>query len=58
VAATVFLFTLVLSGFFDAMGTITSVSDEAGCRRTARSPDGPDFLDGGRAGGDRGGVTG
>lgn len=30
VAATVFLFTLVLSGFFDAMGTITSVSAEAG----------------------------
>ncbi|WP_019853417.1 NCS2 family permease [Actinopolyspora mortivallis] len=30
IAATVFLFTLVLSGFFDAMGTITSVSGEAG----------------------------
>lgn len=30
VAACVFLFTLVLSGFFDAMGTITSVSEEAG----------------------------
>ena len=30
VAATVFLFTLVLSGFFDAMGTITSVGNEAG----------------------------
>lgn len=30
VAATVFLFTLVLSGFFDAMGTITSVGGEAG----------------------------
>jgi AGZA family xanthine/uracil permease-like MFS transporter len=30
IAATVFLFTLVLSGFFDAMGTITSVSTEAG----------------------------
>ncbi|MEU6267752.1 NCS2 family permease [Saccharopolyspora shandongensis] len=30
IAATVFLFTLVLSGFFDAMGTITSVSSEAG----------------------------
>ncbi|WP_199430340.1 NCS2 family permease [Qaidamihabitans albus] len=30
VTACVFLFTLVLSGFFDAMGTITSVSQEAG----------------------------
>ncbi|RCW42924.1 AGZA family xanthine/uracil permease-like MFS transporter [Halopolyspora algeriensis] len=30
VAGTVFLFTLVLSGFFDAMGTITSVGNEAG----------------------------
>lgn len=30
VSATVFLFTLVLSGFFDAMGTITSVGNEAG----------------------------
>ncbi|GAB3672929.1 NCS2 family permease [Saccharopolyspora tripterygii] len=30
VAATVFLFTLVLSGFFDAMGTINSVSSQAG----------------------------
>lgn len=30
VAAAAFLFTLVLSGFFDAMGTITSVSREAG----------------------------
>lgn len=30
IQATVFLFTLVLSGFFDAMGTITSVSAEAG----------------------------
>ncbi|SDK89261.1 putative MFS transporter, AGZA family, xanthine/uracil permease [Actinopolyspora mzabensis] len=30
IAAVVFLFTLVLSGFFDAMGTITSVSSEAG----------------------------
>ncbi|MCP2261764.1 putative MFS transporter, AGZA family, xanthine/uracil permease [Streptoalloteichus tenebrarius] len=29
IAATVFLFTLVLSGFFDAMGTITSVAAEA-----------------------------
>jgi AGZA family xanthine/uracil permease-like MFS transporter len=39
IAATVFLFTLVLSGFFDAMGTITSVSDEAGL-----SKDGPDGV--------------
>lgn len=30
VSAVVFLFTLVLSGFFDAMGTITSVGNEAG----------------------------
>jgi adenine/guanine/hypoxanthine permease len=30
VSAIVFLFTLVLSGFFDAMGTITGVSAEAG----------------------------
>lgn len=30
ISATVFLFTLVLSGFFDAMGTITSVGNEAG----------------------------
>ncbi|GGM40881.1 MFS transporter [Longimycelium tulufanense] len=29
ITATVFLFTLVLSGFFDAMGTITSVCSEA-----------------------------
>jgi AGZA family xanthine/uracil permease-like MFS transporter len=33
IAATVFLFTLVLSGFFDAMGTITSVAGEAGLVR-------------------------
>nr|WP_245788826.1 NCS2 family permease [Amycolatopsis marina] len=36
VTATVFLFTLVLSGFFDAMGTITSVSQEAGLVREGR----------------------
>ncbi|MFF5212628.1 NCS2 family permease [Streptosporangium sp. NPDC000396] len=30
VTATIVLFTLVLSGFFDAMGTIIGVSDEAG----------------------------
>ncbi|MHA6798720.1 NCS2 family permease [Bounagaea algeriensis] len=35
-AATVFLFTLVLSGFFDAMGTITSVGNEAGLMRNGR----------------------
>ncbi|MFD9893735.1 NCS2 family permease [Amycolatopsis sp. NPDC059027] len=38
IAATVFLFTLVLSGFFDAMGTITSVSDEAGLSRDGKVP--------------------
>ncbi|SFO83826.1 putative MFS transporter, AGZA family, xanthine/uracil permease [Amycolatopsis arida] len=36
IAATVFLFTLVLSGFFDAMGTITSVSQEAGLVRDGK----------------------
>jgi AGZA family xanthine/uracil permease-like MFS transporter len=36
VTASVFLFTLVLSGFFDAMGTITSVSEEAGLTRDGR----------------------
>ncbi|MCX2734415.1 NCS2 family permease [Saccharopolyspora sp. NFXS83] len=36
VACAAFLFTLILSGFFDAMGTITSVSREAGLS----SPDG------------------
>nr|WP_245866166.1 NCS2 family permease [Prauserella marina] len=34
--ATVFLFTLVLSGFFDAMGTITSVAQEAGIMREGK----------------------
>ncbi|KAA2256077.1 NCS2 family permease [Solihabitans fulvus] len=38
ISATVFLFTLVLSGFFDAMGTITSVSDEAGLSRDGKVP--------------------
>jgi AGZA family xanthine/uracil permease-like MFS transporter len=38
ITATVFLFTLVLSGFFDAMGTITSVSDEAGLTRDGKVP--------------------
>lgn len=36
ITATVFLFTLVLSGFFDAMGTITSVGNEAGLVRNGR----------------------
>ena len=36
VTASVFLFTLVLSGFFDAMGTITSVSSEAGLVRNGK----------------------
>ncbi|QUH00471.1 NCS2 family permease [Saccharopolyspora erythraea] len=36
IAATVFLFTLVLSGFFDAMGTITSVGSEAGLSRNGK----------------------
>jgi AGZA family xanthine/uracil permease-like MFS transporter len=35
-AATVFLFTLVLSGFFDAMGAITSVSNQAGLVRNGK----------------------
>ncbi|PXY26121.1 MFS transporter [Prauserella coralliicola] len=36
VTASVFLFTLVLSGFFDAMGTITGVSQEAGLVRDGK----------------------
>ncbi len=36
VTATVFLFTLVLSGFFDAMGTITSVANQAGLTRNGK----------------------
>jgi AGZA family xanthine/uracil permease-like MFS transporter len=36
ITATVFLFTLVLSGFFDAMGTITSVCHEAGMTRDGK----------------------
>jgi AGZA family xanthine/uracil permease-like MFS transporter len=36
ITATVFLFTLVLSGFFDAMGTITSVADEAGLTKDGK----------------------
>lgn len=38
IAATVFLFTLVLSGFFDAMGAITSVSEEAGLVKNGKIP--------------------
>lgn len=36
ITATVFLFTLVLSGFFDAMGTITSVCNEAGLAKDGK----------------------
>ncbi|PXY27113.1 NCS2 family permease [Prauserella muralis] len=36
VTACVFLFTLVLSGFFDAMGTITGVAQEAGLVRDGK----------------------
>jgi AGZA family xanthine/uracil permease-like MFS transporter len=36
ITATVFLFTLVLSGFFDAMGTITSVCHEAGMTKNGK----------------------
>ena len=36
ISATVFLFTLVLSGFFDAMGTITSVGTEAGLAKNGK----------------------
>jgi len=36
ITATVFLFTLVLSGFFDAMGTITSVCHEAGMTKDGK----------------------
>ncbi|WP_370949717.1 NCS2 family permease [Amycolatopsis sp. cg5] len=56
--ATIFLFTLVLSGFFDAMGTITSVSDEAGLSKFGKVPRMGRilFVDG--AGAVAGGVTG
>ncbi|MFC0110600.1 NCS2 family permease [Kibdelosporangium aridum] len=58
IAATVFLFTLVLSGFFDAMGTITSVSQEAGLSKNGKVPGMGRilFVDG--AGAIAGGVTG
>ncbi|WP_406637249.1 NCS2 family permease [Amycolatopsis sp. WGS_07] len=56
--ATIFLFTLVLSGFFDAMGTITSVSAEAGLSKNGRVPRMGRilFVDG--AGAIAGGLTG
>ncbi|WP_116102283.1 NCS2 family permease [Amycolatopsis thermalba] len=58
VTATVFLFTLVLSGFFDAMGTITSVSDEAGLSRDGKVPGMGRILLVDGAGAIAGGVTG
>jgi adenine/guanine/hypoxanthine permease len=58
IAATVFLFTLVLSGFFDAMGTITSVSDEAGLSRDGRVPRMGRILVVDGAGAVMGGVSG
>lgn len=59
VAATVFLFTLVLSGFFDAMGTITSVGSEAGLTDSQGKVQGMGkilLVDG--AGAMAGGITG
>ncbi|MBA8823129.1 AGZA family xanthine/uracil permease-like MFS transporter [Saccharopolyspora lacisalsi] len=59
ISATVFLFTLVLSGFFDAMGTITSVSNEAGLTDSRGKVQGMGrilFVDG--LGAVAGGVTG
>lgn len=58
IAATIFLFTLVLSGFFDAMGTITSVSDEAGLTRDGRVEGMGKILMVDGAGAIAGGVTG
>ncbi|GLZ33450.1 MFS transporter [Lentzea sp. NBRC 105346] len=58
VAATTFLFTLVLSGFFDAMGTITSVSDEAGLTRDGKVEGMGRILLVDGAGAIAGGVTG
>ena len=58
IAATVFLFTLVLSGFFDAMGTITSVSDEAGLSRNGKVPGMGRILVVDGAGAVMGGVSG
>ncbi|MFI6099954.1 NCS2 family permease [Lentzea sp. NPDC051213] len=58
IAATIFLFTLVLSGFFDAMGTITSVSDEAGLTRDGKVEGMGKILMVDGAGAIAGGVTG
>jgi AGZA family xanthine/uracil permease-like MFS transporter len=58
IAATIFLFTLVLSGFFDAMGTITSVADEAGLTRDGRVEGMGKILMVDGAGAIAGGVTG
>ncbi|MEU3643177.1 NCS2 family permease [Lentzea sp. NPDC034063] len=58
IAATIFLFTLVLSGFFDAMGTITSVSDEAGLTKDGRVEGMGKILMVDGAGAIAGGVTG
>ncbi|GGM95302.1 MFS transporter [Lentzea pudingi] len=58
IAATIFLFTLVLSGFFDAMGTITSVSDEAGLTKDGKVEGMGKILVVDGAGAIAGGVTG
>ncbi|GAB2867909.1 NCS2 family permease [Lentzea nigeriaca] len=58
IAATIFLFTLVLSGFFDAMGTITSVADEAGLSHDGRVEGMGKILMVDGAGAIAGGVTG
>ncbi len=58
ITATVFLFTLVLSGFFDAMGTITSVSDEAGLTKDGKVEGMGRILLVDGAGAIAGGVTG
>jgi AGZA family xanthine/uracil permease-like MFS transporter len=58
IAATVFLFTLVLSGFFDAMGTITSVSAEAGLVKDGKVPGMGRILLVDGAGAIAGGITG
>ena len=58
IAATIFLFTLVLSGFFDAMGTITSVADEAGLKKDGKVEGMGKILMVDGAGAIAGGVTG
>ncbi|MFC9255277.1 NCS2 family permease [Amycolatopsis thailandensis] len=58
VTAAVFLFTLVLSGFFDAMGTITSVSEEAGLTKDGKVEGMGRILLVDGAGALAGGVTG